>query len=345
MFNNFDSTSKDARLLYDIFRYGYGVKSLEGFKITELINWLLDNNHDLRNDDEIKHQRKSHRVIVKRSYIQRRLDYLIRNDCIMQTGSVDSEKNGEKTPLYQFTPFLIYGLPKFFQNNTIDNYNVIMQKHKDLIKKEMRFLLANVYSVEHKYFLILIEKLYQNATFEDFIILCSIFAAPFYRVEISFFFFPWIYNGILNFDKHNYFRYPNYKDFVNSLINNKETILDVFWNLHGEERSLILFELKLQIERFYYRKFNTSEFEVQRMKPNHSINKVVIQIACKECKSSFPLLIPIEELINKHFGRKRAYDYYPCNKCSLKDDSNSENQNFTCSILDDQYDIQIHENM
>ncbi len=324
--------SKEDRIIYDIFKYGFIKKSQDTFKLTELINWLLDNNEDLINEFSSQKITKAIKVIKKRTYIQKRVDYLVEESILMIVDRVKAERNDELTPLYQFTPFLFYGALQFFKNIELSKYGSIIQKHKDYINNHVNKLAGLSRSREYIYFTRIVDRLYSLADFKDFFTFCCLFSAPSIRVDISFIFFPWLYNGILFTGSTNFVQYRFYKDLVKVLLKHKDVILGIYNNLNAILKSLLQLELKISIEQFYYKKFNTYEFELERLQSVDKKDKIVIQVRCKKCNKESAVLVDTKEFVERNYGEKDKSYTFPCKKCKNDSEPNKKN---TCYILTD----------
>jgi hypothetical protein len=93
----------DAFLYRDIL--AYGKEKNDGFKSTEVGNWLLQNNIEFRNEFSGNKAKTppSTRLAIKRNRIQRHIHNLIRLGLIYEKTTVKNEKNQSPTPLYDFT--------------------------------------------------------------------------------------------------------------------------------------------------------------------------------------------------------------------------------------------------
>jgi hypothetical protein len=104
----FDQKDTDAQACRDII--SWHVKSVKKkgdsvgvFRLTELGNWLLENHLPFKEEYVGSHIPKSYRLHSKRTYIQNRLEELIRLNLIEKKGIVKASKNAAETPLYSFT--------------------------------------------------------------------------------------------------------------------------------------------------------------------------------------------------------------------------------------------------
>jgi hypothetical protein len=79
------------------------VTKVRPFRFTELANWLLENNIQLRNELQSSHYTKSYKLHSKTSFIAARLDRVIDEGIIEIIGNVEAEKNKVPVPLYRFT--------------------------------------------------------------------------------------------------------------------------------------------------------------------------------------------------------------------------------------------------
>ena len=100
-----DHSTKNALLYQDILRYGSEHPFSDGFRFTELANWLMDNNLEFYNyyTDSLGKVSKSNRVAQRRQRIQACIDNLVTLRLLYVEDHVEALRNKEKTNLYDFT--------------------------------------------------------------------------------------------------------------------------------------------------------------------------------------------------------------------------------------------------
>lgn len=309
-----DNPSEDGILFQDFFRFAIEEKGLEPFKFTELANWLLDHNVNLRNEFAGSHMPKTYRVHSKSSFIKTRLNEMMREGYIEEIGKTKAEKNNQSTPLYRFTLNSLKTLSFLYDDINEQKYNTIRSKHRDIFYRLAKSELDSHYSIENKFCSNLIEKLYQQVGFEDFITISDKFI-PFltdFRLRLNVFslFFPWLgaeYVGL------------GYRDAeVVTLVTKPQIsslVLETLNQLDPESREVLLFELKFGIEDSYYWECSTPEFERLRIKNISNKNKITIQTKCSKCQSCSPVTVNLNDLLQRHSGLIDESHEFPCPKC------------------------------
>lgn len=104
-----EGEGRDARLYRDtllwLLLHGYAPHDV-GFNITDLGNWLIDNNRDLRKEFAGEPLRKSLRLHTKRSYITSCVKTMVTMGLLAEAGRTQAQKNRLETTIYCQT---IYG--------------------------------------------------------------------------------------------------------------------------------------------------------------------------------------------------------------------------------------------
>jgi hypothetical protein len=97
--------TNDSLMYHDILEYGIKHCDGHGFRLTELANWLMRNNLEMKNYyvDNKSRTPISARAAYRRQRIQSCLQNLIRLGLLMEKGKVKAQKNNELTSLYDFT--------------------------------------------------------------------------------------------------------------------------------------------------------------------------------------------------------------------------------------------------
>jgi len=97
--------TKDSLMYQDILEYGIKHCDEHGFRLTELANWLMRNNLEMKNYyvDNKSRTPICVRVGYRRQRIQSCLQNLIRLGLLIEKDKVKAKKNNELTSLYDFT--------------------------------------------------------------------------------------------------------------------------------------------------------------------------------------------------------------------------------------------------
>jgi hypothetical protein len=97
--------TNNALLYQDILKFGSVDGGRNGFRFTELANWLMENNLEFYNyyTDSLGKVSKSNRVAQRRQRIQGCLDNLVNLRLLYIKDEVEALRNKGKTNLYDFT--------------------------------------------------------------------------------------------------------------------------------------------------------------------------------------------------------------------------------------------------
>jgi hypothetical protein len=170
--------------------------------------------------------------------------------------------------------------------------------------------------------LLLLDKFYNQIDRDDFIDFAIVFIEGSYRINIFTLFFPWLDEG--NGDGFRQFALDNQ---VFSKPKIKSLILDIINNLDQETRSLLLYQIKLGIEDYYYMRYTNREFEVSRFHHRTNYEEIVIQTKCIECNSYIPKTVSISNLIEHHMGLMDESQKFECPKCT------QNNKQKSCKVV------------
>ena len=92
--------------------------------------------------------------------------------------------------------------------------------------------------------------------------------------------------------------------------------MDILNNLDQETKSLLLFQIKLGVEDYYYMRYSNREFELLRFHQRNNYEKIVIQTRCIECNSYFPKIVNISNFLEHHMGLMDESQKFDCPKCN-----------------------------
>jgi hypothetical protein len=173
--------------------------------------------------------------------------------------------------------------------------------------------------------LLLLDKFYNNnqIDYDDFIDFASVFIEGSYRIHIFTLFFPWLDEG--NGDGFRQFALDNQ---VFSKPKIKSLILDILNNLEQETRSLLLYQIKLGVEDYYYMRYTNREFELQRFLHRTNYEEIVIQTICTLCNSYVPKTVSISNFLEHHMGLMDESQKFDCPKCKQ-----NNNKQKSCKIV------------
>lgn len=322
IFSKIRNNSSEGLLYRDFFRFAMEQKGLEHFKFSELANWLLDHNLHLRNEFADSRIPKAYRVHSKSSFIKTRLNEMVRARFIMEIGTTKAEKNNRDIPLYGFTLYGFSACLRLYEDIDEQKYDSIRSKHREIFLRLAKEELDSNYSVENRFYSKFIDKLYEQANFNDFITISRPFIEG-YRLCAYTLFFPWMDHGAA-------FGFDNIMIGGNDLLT-KTQISSIVTNtldeLDAETRELLLFQMKFGIEDYYYETCSTIEFEKLRRKNISDENKITIQTECSKCESRFPITVNIIDFIQRHSGTIEESHEFQCPECDV------DGLNKSCKII------------
>ena len=228
----------DAMLNQDILRYG--IKHHDGFKSTEIGNWLLENNIEFRDEysGSKAHVPNSTRLALKRHRIQRHIDNLVSLDLIYKKMLVKSEKNQSYTPVYVLTESGNFLSEFLFDQtgakilNIIDAYRITRDSYS------LTFI--------SKFF----NKCRQKGIFQRIL-------------------FNFIYAAMPNSNIQNgqeFLRlFLGLDHSVNWILADPASFLETIDELDEETRQMVLFEFKMEIEEYYNKNYLTEEHKFDKL--------------------------------------------------------------------------------
>lgn len=333
-------TIQENILLMDILRYAIVETNLQPFKFTELANWLIDHNLLLRREHEGSKIKKSYFKHKKSNFIQARLDECIFHNFIKRYGTTLSEKSNQQIPLYSFN---LYGLLIMdFNSFTIspETINSLKTQGKRLFFENSKSI-NNERSSESKFYSRMLDKLYETATYKEFLSFSSIFIREvlgYYGINIHSLFFPWMDDNSRGNFRAYFLEDSLYENFLTDCNKYKDLIISLFHNIDAETKSLLHLRLKIMIEEFYQFRYPSTEYEEDRYQNINKTNQILLQSRCQICKNISPLILETEELIKSHFGEIDYSVKYRCKKCGP---SENRNDYLSCEIV--KYELELPE--
>ena len=310
--------SNDDMLYLDFFKFCFEEKGLQSFKFTELANWLLDNNINFRNEFAGSHLAKSYRVHKKSSFIKKRFNKLFDELIIEVHGDIESERNYTKTSLYKFT---ITGFIKshgIYKRNYSEKYDLIKEKHRNILYEYAKKEFDNGKNIEEKFYFLILRKMHHDSEFDDFLSFASVFITGGYRFHLFTLLFPWLDEGGAEGFGDYYFTEPEKLSKPNFISLIKKILSD----LDENTKKILLYQLKLGLEDYYYLRFSTSEFETLRFENRTDHEKLTIQTFCSLCKSYFPQTVDCKNFLKYNMGSLDKSYVFSCPTCDVNKNTN-----------------------
>lgn len=284
----------DAELCRDFLRWVIKRESpLQDFKLTDVGNWLIENNRNFRKEYDGSHIARSYRLHSKRNYIQARLDYLYSISLIRMAGETKSEKNLSKTKLYAPTEdaLLLAWILEIKSGQTTRRKQGLEGLHK--------FINANMNPDASSYifFQHLFDELKKRNVLNRYIQDLADYALGNWHVDLG-----WDPEELLM----THFHYVFYQ-------RNQELVKNVLGNLPDEPRKLFLFALKLKFES---NEVGDIEWEKQRLENISDYTKVTVMWECSSCGARFPATVNIFDYFQMAFTLDHPIIEGKCTKCS-----------------------------
>ena len=352
-------------------------RQIDRFKIRELVNWLLDNNDDLKmefSDSKVNKAYRAHKITPRIRY---RIEKLVELELLVLIDKVTSERNRELTELYGITRNGILIASTLYYSELpkgSEDYKKIL---KFLLEKWLSFLPKPYKDLFNYYYSYLkdileecVEKYYDIP--QNFINMINEYPHGFsinfsdLRSKINYIFYKRMMNDI------------EFKSFFYHLINNHDFFKGSGFEpsnlIEGAEKKIleiqkkVKFQFKLdvesQIERefFYYLRFNPSDDELIRWNKKNNIKcvlpkelsqDVIEEIISKEMVLNFQIKSQWEGLRNSNLSKfnvittlVRCHHCYQIYSLSLKIEKESLNDmacqycnNITIKFYDFEYEM------
>lgn len=257
---------RNFRLFYDILHFA--ASNLDGgFRLTELGNWLLDNNPEFIEKFSNSHTKRSYRLMEKRSVITNRLEDLVELRLIEKIDLQKSRKNNTHTPIYSMTDYgsIVWNLMEVMTSNK-ENRAEYTEKLFDNISLHIRKHKSSVSGFFVKFF----ENCKQEKALDKL------------EIEPRLF----LYWNPMNKGMQNLFKY-----FMSNVTARRVTgriFMKTLDELDDEQRKLVCFQIKLNIESGYEAMPVTLEWEKMRFDNIKDHTKLTLLGSCSNCKCEYP---------------------------------------------------------
>jgi hypothetical protein len=227
--------TKDSLMHQDILEYGIKHCDGHGFRLTELANWLMRNNLEMKNYyvDNKSRTPIYARVGYRHQRIQSCLQNLIRLGLLIEKGKVKAQKNNELTSLYDFTRegYLLSAI--LGDGNRVFN---ILESYSNFNDS---FILA--------FIIRLFKREFERGQFHTVIDFFVRTILPRYRVE----------NG-----RELLKLFLGIRHSLNWIILFPDSFLDTLQQLDDETRKQVLFHFKMEIEEYYKENYLLEELRI-----------------------------------------------------------------------------------
>ncbi len=228
--------TKDSLMYQDILKYGVKHPYENGFRVTEVANWLMRNNLEMKNYyvDNKSRTPICARVGYRRQRIQSCLQNLTRLGLLIEKEKVKAEKNNELTSLYDFTQegYLLGAIISV----EVEHVFNILKSYSDINDS---FILAFII----RFF----KKEFERGRFAIIIDFFLRTILPRYRVE----------NG-----RELLKLFLGVRHSLNWIIPFPDSFLDTLHELDDETKKMVLFHFKLEIEEYYKENYLVEELRI-----------------------------------------------------------------------------------
>ena len=268
------------------------------FKDTQLMNWLIDHNSELRGRFEGKGFSPAYKVTSVRHLIKGRISDLMDLLIVMEAGTTTAEKTREEIPLYAFSPsgiLLAY---------LVDNIRRDKIEHVDTIYK---LILSFTWgeTARQVFLQTFFKKSMEKGIFSAFV---ENFIRKVRTSEIEFKSHPpdamMLFLRLISTD------YSGKQIDANTAALWLETLNE----LDDGYRRLFLYGAKQHLEVIEAWFDTKKETEIQRQQHASNYVEIVIEILCKQCHKTSPITVGIPDIVRNQTITKQ------CPKCN---DSNS----------------------
>lgn len=318
--NSSGKYTKDAELYQDILEYS--ISKNDGFKFTELGQWLLDHNNEIVTyySDFRKKVSRAARIANRRQRIQHCLDNLIQFDLIYQKATIKSSKNQEETPLYaltkegNFLSLILRCITK--RENT--HIHLVEQSKNELLK------LLHSYTSNDSPVLMFIN---------NFFTICN--ENGIFALIINHFVRRILKGSKVHTPKDLLLLFLGIRHSLNWLVIHPIIFNETLNKLDAGSKKIMYFQFKMEIEEYYYENYLLEEWKRRRLLKNlwpsnyltdfsdivaipgkdwqlmrheniHDELIVTIPGYCNECKSDRPFLFKTENYLEHLILAHRA---------------------------------------
>jgi len=295
--------TNNALLYQNILKYGLENKFSDGFRFTELANWLMKRNNEFRNyyTDSQAHVPISHRVAQRRQRIQGCLEDLVNIRLVYIKTTVEALKNHDTIPLYDFTTegYLLMWLIEIMHNDADKDAKAIQQ---------VLNIIDSCKDNRHSYSTVFISKFFhtcnEKGVLRDAIRLLMQDMLTSLNVD----------NGrdVLLF-------FLGLRNSLKWILGNSQIFHETLKQLDKDTRRIILFQLKLEIEDYYNGNFKLGtgikhpsgdleahnsvaipgeEWQLMRFTNIGNYTKVIIPGFCSKCRLERSVAFDIKKYLD-----------------------------------------------
>ena len=329
----------NALLYQDIL--AYGKNKTEGFKFTELANWLLQNNREYMHEFSGSNAKtpRSTRLAIKRNRIQRHIDNLMQLGLVYEKNRIKGAKNQSSTVLYDYT------LPGYLITWLLDiNY---LDKATETDEPTQKIL-----NVIHSYATL---KDSASITFiSNFFDRCK--KRGTFNSVVSYFLESIMTNSTITDGYHLLRLFLGQSHSLNWILADCESFIEALNSLDENIRKIVLFEIKMEVEDWQYSKMIDDIYKNSRviaqdihyqgllnivgipgkkwqlMRFNNISNhsNVVVPGFCSGCNKEQPFLVHVYKYFNRIIAAHRPY---PFNGISQDCDGCGKALGSTCRVI------------
>ena len=329
----------NALLYQDIL--AYGKNKTEGFKFTELANWLLQNNREFMHEFSGSNAKtpRSTRLAIKRNRIQRHIDNLMQLGLVYEKNRIKGAKNQSSTVLYDYT------LPGYLITWLLDiNHFDKMTKTDEPTQK--------ILNVIHSYATL---KDSASITFiSNFFDRCK--KRGTFNSVVSYFLESIMTNSTITDGYHLLRLFLGQSHSLNWILADCESFIEALNSLDENIRKIVLFEIKMEVEDWQYSKMIDDIYKNSRviaqdihyqgllnivgipgkkwqlMRFNNISNhsNVVVPGFCSGCNKEQPFLVHVYKYFNRIIAAHRPY---PFNGISQDCDGCGKALGSTCRVI------------
>lgn len=299
--------SKRATMLQNILEYAVTLNltlaevpffptlpKMYSFKETPLIHWLLDHNAELRERFKGKGYNQFSKVASVRNLVKGRISDLRKMALLMELGTTTAEKTREEIPLYAFTPS-----------------GVVLAYLVDNIRRQ------NIEHIETLYHLTLSVTTGETAL--------QTFLHTFFKKSMERGLFPSLVENVVKKIRGNQIDFSEQSGDAMTLFlhliatdSSGERFnpamaslwLEALDALDKQAKELFLFGRKQHLETIERWSDTKRETEIVRQQNAISYSQIVIEIWCRECLKTSPVLVDIPDIVRNDSMSKR------CPKCN-----------------------------
>lgn len=291
---------KDAEIYRDILRWAIKEgPQMEGFRLRELTNWLIDNHKPFVQEYAGSNIPKSYRAHSKGTFVRDRIELLnLCGEMVHFKGVAKSQKNNSDTPIYEFT------------DDAILLAWIIQTRHGNPTQREFaldkvkEFVVNHIYNKDHSFSQFLLKYLEvmeaRGQLQEAMTSLVETIIEKWHHGDMT------ETNDFYEILEHYFIENVLYQ------INISKHVLSL---LDERTEKMFLMQLKLMLEESNNNFFANAEWEAERLKnvANHEV--VTMQAFCEFCRITYPAVIEIWELLKARAAHRHEPWNYICKQC------------------------------